>query len=86
MFFGALAPAQIVFFVFFLVFGAANLVFHTCSYETQAKWAIERRKFIYLPYLVVLILQMGGLIAFLAALDDMNNFINNAFPVPEVNI
>jgi len=86
MFFGALETVQILFFVVFLVFAGANLVFHTCSYETQTKWAIERRKTIYLPYLVVLILHMGGLIAFLGALDDMNEFTNNAFPVPEKNL
>ena len=81
-----LLTGQIIFLLFFIIFGVANVVFHVVSHLTQANWVKARLQGVYIPYGIVVSLLIASIILFLGVLDDMNNKTNNIHPPAEKDL
>lgn len=84
IFFGNLETAQLIFyFLFFLTFAVANIVFLTAKPDLQKAWVLRRRLTLYVPLGIVIVIHLVSMVITLGVLDGFNEKINNAFPVPE---
>ena len=82
-FFGFLKTPQIIFYLIFIVVSIVNLAFHLVGQQTKLSWIRNKFVAVVLPVLVMIGLQLASLVLFLSQLDDLNDKINNMYPVAE---
>ena len=82
-FFGFLSTPQVVFSFVFDAFALLNIIFLTLSPMTRANFVKARLYSAYLPVLILFILQTVAMIIFLRDLDDINQKLDNMYPVDE---
>ena len=83
LFFDKLRAIQVVFYFYFLGFAIANIVFHVVAAPLRLAWVRARVFTVFVPFGLLLVFHIVGLIEFLSVLDEFNDVNNNAYPVPE---
>ena len=85
-FFGFIYTSQIVFSFVFDAFALLNITFLTLSPVKRANFVSVRLYSVYLPVLVLFVLQTAAMIIFLHDLDEINQRLDNIYPVDEESL
>lgn len=68
-------------FFYFVGLTLANLLFHVVNFGTKSAWVRTRRFTVYLPVIILLLVQVAAMFIFFGRLDTLNAVTNNAYPV-----
>jgi len=83
MFLSYLNTPQVVFYIYFIVLAIWNTIFQCLSPLTKANFLKARIFIVYLPCLILVGMQIASLVFFLRKLDEINDKVNNMYPVDE---
>ena len=82
-FFGFINTPQIVFYFMFVAYAIINIVFLSLSPISKENFVKVRYFTVYLPSLILVLLQIAAFVLFLDDLDDINQKLDNMYPVDE---
>ena len=82
-FFGFIKTPQIVFYFLFLVYAVLNITFLSLSPISRENFVKARMFSVYLPSALFIAVQLTAFVFFLRDLDDINQILDNTYPVSE---
>jgi hypothetical protein len=85
-FFGFLKTPQIVFYFLFLVYAVLNISFLSLSPISRENFVKARMFSVYFPSALFIAIQMTAFVFFLRDLDDINQILDNTYPVSEESL
>ena len=83
LFFGFLDTPLLIFYVYFIFLGIWNVIFQCLKPLRKAKFLRARLFLVYAPCLLLVAMQIASLVFFLRKLDEINDKVNNMYPVDE---
>ena len=84
-FFGYIDTPQIVFYFAFVVYAILNIVFLSLSPMQRENFIRARYFTVYLPSVILILIQIAAFVIFLKNLDDINQKLDNMYPVDEAS-